>query len=258
MKTSTSAKKILSFILWITIVAIAFWAPSWFNYAWWSFGVGFFPIAAKLAYDHFDSVNLLANKFILFISNKAVSWEMKANFEGPCTEKDIVSIIEKWKKNHSVKILQSERFITTVSLEELGMVIKFSIANIRRDEDEHFRELILHVQRMQVPFRTSTNTLNTLIHLINKAKEVFFFEKEKYTFKVVFADKNPYLGLFLKRLQLSNESMVLVDFGESEGAASAKVTVNKNKVSLIAKDLHSLQIFSKKYITLSSLNLSDA
>ena len=71
-------------------------------------------------------------------------------------------------------------------------------------------------------------------------------------------ESNPYLGLFLRRLKVAASARLDIVYNESEGANAGRVVVTKDKVSLVTRDLPSLQAFSKKYVTLSSLNLSSS
>jgi hypothetical protein len=144
-----------------------------------------------------------------------------------------------------------------VKIPDIGMIIKIYTAEIRQDEGDFSTELILAVQRLYVPFRHSTKVLNKLISLIQQVREVNSSGKESYDFKAVFVSGNPYLGLFLRRLRVSNSARLNVEYTDVEGANEAKVSVTKEKVSLMTKDLQSFQAFSKKYITLSSLDLSN-
>lgn len=257
MNNGESIRKVLSFLLWLFLLFVALVAPKFFNYAWWSVLASAFPFTIKLAYDHFDWINLFVNRSILWITNKTVSWEMKIHYTGNYSSGALDDIVMILRDISTLKLIQSDVYEKTINLTDLGMVIKIFIAEIRTDEDEFSNELVLSVQRMFVPFRHSTKTLHTLITMIDKMKARLDINSERYDFKAIFTDANPYLGMFLRRLKMTESTTVNVNYGEREGAAKAKITVNKNKVALVATDLHSLQSFSKKYITLSSLNLSE-
>jgi hypothetical protein len=258
MKEKISIKKYISFALWITLLIWAVFFPKFFDYTWWSVIVSAFPFILKLAYDHFDWITLLVNRTFLWLLNEKVSWELKVRYRGKQKGDVFDSIIKTIRKNTEVKTIQSNEFEKTIGIEEYGMVIKIFIASTRTDEDDFSEELIFSTQRMIVPFRHSSETLHKLISLLDEIKKVIRFESEQYDFKAIFTDNNPYLGLFLRRLKLNEAATVNVNYGENVGATKAKVSVNKNKVVLITTDLYSLQSFSKKYITLSSLNLSDS
>lgn len=258
MKTSESVKKLLSFLFWLFLFFWALIAPKFFNYVWWSVLVSALPFTVKLAYDHFDWINLFVNRTILWVTNKTVSWEMKAHYRGNYSFDVLNDIVAILSRESTLKLIQSDEHEKTINLTDLGLVIKIFIARVRVDEEEFSDELVLSVQRMFVPFRHSTRTLHTLIALIDKMKTQLEVSSERYDFKAIFTDANPYLGMFLRRLKMTDSAIINVDYGERDGATKAKVSVNKNKVSLVTTDLHSLQSFSKKYITLSSLNLSDA
>ncbi len=257
--SNNSIKKFLSFGFWILLLAIAIFLPTISNYQWWAVLVGGLPIGARLAYEHFDYINLLFNRIFLWITNKEVAWEMKVHFRGDYSNYDFLSAFKQiGEKFPSARILQSGDLEKTISIPDWGIVVKILLADVQQDESEFGTELVLVIPRVVVPFRHSAKTLNALITVVDYVRKSINCTQEKYEFKAIFGESNPYLGLFLRRLQVMDSTRLNVEYSETEGANHVKVVVSKGRVSLVTRDLQSLQAFSKKYITLASLNLSDA
>lgn len=256
--SNRSLKNMLSFIVWLAILGLAIFLPKLFNYEWWSYLTSFLPFAVRLAYEYFDSIKLFINRLMLWTSSKEISWEMKTHFVGSYKKADIERIVKAiTSRQNSTRILsKSEDGEVVISIQDLAMVIKLMLAKVRSDETEFTQELVFHVQRMVVPFRFGTETLNKLINLFADIRQSLGAEKEYYDFTALFTDENPYLGLFLRRLKLPEPVLLNVEYKEVIGANKATVSVTKTKIKIHVGDLQSLQSFTKKYITLSSLNLS--
>ena len=168
MRQGISRRNLLSFFGWALLLIITLSLPFLFDYPWWTVLVAAIPFITKLAYEHFDNFNLFANRIFLWATNKEVSWEMKAHFGGDFFESDLENIIQTIQnKSRSVQLLQQGDSEKTITIPNLGLVIKIFLANVPAERDEATKELVLDVQRMIVPFRTSTAILNELISLID-------------------------------------------------------------------------------------------
>jgi hypothetical protein len=259
MSSTTNIKKMLSFLFWIGLFLAAILIPQLQQQKLIAIIAAGIPWAVKLAYEHFDGFNLLTNRIVLWLFNREVSWEMKAHFEGDYNQSDIKGVINAMKKTMpTMKIIQEGGSGATISFPILGVVINLSLARVRTEEDEFVTELVLAVQRLIVPFRHNTKILHSLTSLIEDViRKTVEPKNEKYEFKAFFVTTNPYLGLFLRQLKVSNTPRINIEFRDKEGVNEGKVAVSSDKVSLVARDLSSFQALSRKYITLSSLNLSE-
>jgi hypothetical protein len=119
------------------------------------------------------------------------------------------------------------------------------------------KPMALTVPRVFAPFRHSTIVLKTITRVFGDIRQAIDVETESYNFSAIFTDSNPYLGLFLRTMKLPDTANLNVDFNESEGVTQGRISLKKNKISVMTPSLASLQALSNKYITRSSLNLSD-
>lgn len=259
MNTRKTMQKTISFLIWSTFLVFAVVLPKVFQFEAWSIAVGILPSALRLAYEHFDNFNLAVNRFFLWVFNKEVAWEVKADLVGNVSPRQLQSVTSSiLKQDQSARILHDGDDEKTISISDIGLTIKVSITSVRSDEDAHQRQIRIVVPRVFTPFRHNTVLLNSLTKILASARELISIEKEFYTFSAIFLDENPYLGLFLRTMKLPDTANLNVEYNESEGVTEGRVAVKKNKIVVMTQNVNSLQALSKKYITLSSLNLSAA
>lgn len=261
MTSQKTTVRIIKFILWVGYIWAIFYLPSLLTVSGWVAFASALPFIIKIAYDYFDGFNLLVNRLIMWLFNLNVAWEMKARFRGDFYGEDIERITSQFKQiEPTLKILQSGEFERTLSIPAIGVVVKLSVSSTQDSEGDFSKELVIATQRLVVPFKHSTIVLDRLMILLSEIRGTFSVdtENETYNFSAIFSKENPYLGLFLNTLKITSSQKINVEFKETEGVNQGKVFVTKEKVSVSTKDLHSLQAFSKKYITLSSLNLSSS
>jgi len=257
MITRKTIQKTISFFIWAALLVTAVVLPSVFNYQLWTFLAGLALPLLRLAYEHFDNFNLAVNRCFLWLFNKEVAWDMKATLVGDYSTQDLDTIAALVIKNDkSAKILHDGDFEKTITISDLGATIKISVNSVRSDEGEHQSQISLAVARVFTPFRHNTIILNSLTRILANVRQVIEIEQETYSFSAIFLDENPYLGLFLRTMKLPDSANLNVDYSEAEGVTQGRVSVKKNKIVVMTHSLDSLQALSKKYITLSSLNLS--
>jgi hypothetical protein len=260
MKTSSVFKKWLSFFVWAVLPLIPLLIPAIAKHPLWPLIPGYLLWVLKLSFDHFDQVNLFFNKLILRITNREVVWGMSAEFSGNFSSEklqdvygsllDFLPTAKTWRDEKDSKIVKLP----------MGGTLKIETLTVRDGEDDFTEILHFDLSDYVVPFNHSEKLLNQLIELIDKTiRSVVNAEREKYTFKVGFGEKNPYFGLFMKRLRLSEQGNIRfnISFKEKIGVNSGRVEVSTDKLVVVTKSLSSLQHFSSKYITLSSLNLPE-
>jgi hypothetical protein len=193
MSTSASIRKVLSFLAWAITLLCAVFLPKLLNYAWWSILVGIAPSLVRLAYEHFDNINLFTNRVFLWITNKEVAWEMTAHFVGYISNLDLDDFIQSMHtKLPSMKLLHQSDLERTLSIPDIGVVVKVFVATVQSEISDANVELVMAFQRAFVPFRHSTIILNQLITMINDVRKIREFESERYDFSVLFTDSNPF------------------------------------------------------------------
>jgi hypothetical protein len=256
MREEKKIEKVLSFFFWVILLGLAVVIPNFFNNSIWT--IVSLPLVLKFAYDSFDHFNLFVNRFFLWLFSRDVNWELKADFKGDFKVSDLDNILAEIKKLQKIRILQRGQFERTFSIPDLGMVIKISLNKTRNGEDEFSSYIILAVQRVVVSFRHSTRTLNLLISIFNDAvNKCIDTSNAQYEFKAFFVTTNPYFGLFIRRLKVIGMPRVNISYKEKVGANVGDVEVMTDKISLVTRDIQSLQALSHKYLTLSSLNLAE-
>jgi hypothetical protein len=76
---------------------------------------------------------------------------------------------------------------------------------------------------------------------------------EKYTAEIRFPAGNPYMGFFLAKLPLSNIDRFIVEFNAPSGrdGQRARVSAQKEKLTIVARSITSLSTASRRYLSLS-------
>jgi hypothetical protein len=126
--------------------------------------------------------------------------------------------------------------------------------------DNEKGNLYFGVSEVTVPFKKSEQITDEIISIVN---DILLPEcrpdSQQYILKVKFGEQNPYFGLFVRKLRLPDQNLVSfkVEFYENVGHKKEKVEVSKAEVALITESLPSLQILSRRYITLASLDLTN-
>jgi hypothetical protein len=78
-------------------------------------------------------------------------------------------------------------------------------------------------------------------------------EYEKYSAELRFAEGNPYMGFFLSRLPLTNIDRFVVEFSVpiAGAPAGARVSAQKERMTIVASTISGLSSVSKHYLSLA-------
>ena len=260
MDISKNTKRIFGFIFWVILPLFPYLIPSVSNkYLEIIFPWGLW--VAKLSYDYFEVIQFWTHKILFLFTSRGTLWEMNAYFSGDF-DRDVLEEIY----NHVLEIYPSTKTLSNSDDEiiivlPLGITATLRLSLITHGLLEDATELQLGIQKNFLSYFTSHKTLDAIVHLVQEVIcKPYDIAHQKYDFKARFGENNPYFGLFVKRLKLkgSGSTSFNISFKDGDGLLSGRVQVSSDHISCTAKDLRSLEYLSKKYITLSALNVSGA
>lgn len=260
MNTSKNFKKMVAFLLWVILPLIPLAIPSISNRA----IEIIFPWVlwtAKLSYDYFEGIQFWAHKLLFVFTSRGTVWEMNGSFGGNFDYTTLEAIYDQ-----VLEIFPSTKELTKSDNElilviPLGITVTFRTLLITTGLNEDATELNVGIQKNFLSYFTSHRTLDSIVQLIEKTIcSNFEVTYQKYDFKARFGENNPYFGLFVKRLKLKGAGSMSfnISFKDGSGLLNGRVQVSSDLISCTTKDLRSLEYLSKKYITLSALNVSEA
>jgi len=143
----------------------------------------------------------------------------------------------------------------------IGCTLRLRLDSLPNDLDNEEPEQVLMVEisDLVVSFGRSEKTLESIISLISDLiLPVIKPASEKYIFRMKFGASNPYFGLFVRRLRVSNQKLLSFrcEFAENVGYKPGRVDVSAEKLTLITSNVTSFQTLTKRYVTLSALDLT--
>ncbi len=258
-------EKRLSFLV-ILILGIILLLPVFFNgitnnpTLWYLVEWGFWILVFVVS--RIERLNFLWTRTWLWLVNGTVSWSMTGEFYTEVTtdafEKSINNILNIYPES---KLWHKKEDEAILKLPKIGGSIRILTTFVQNGIDELNTVYVLEISDLYVPFRQSEKSLNFLISLIDNAiKPELNSKSEKYTLNVKFGDTNPYFGLFIKKFKISDKNSLTfnVQFKDVDDLSQGNVAVSVEKLSLITRNLLSLKLFSQKYITLSSLDMTNS
>jgi hypothetical protein len=216
---------------------------------------------AILSYDYFEVIQFWTHKILFLFTSRGTVWEMSSHFGGEFSPDSLEEIYARILSIYpSTKTLSNSDDAIIVVLPQ-GITATLSLARVTQGLLEDTAELQLGIQKNFLSYFSSHKTLDAIVHLIQEVIcKPCDVTSQKYDFKARFGENNPYFGLFVKRLKLkgAGSTSFNISFKDGEGLLSGRVQVSSDHISCTAKDIRSLEYLSKKYITLSALNVSEA
>jgi len=256
--------RIIWYIFIIMGPAVPILFPQWANrypLLKYIFTPAWMALVGKLLYDNSNRFYFWFTRSWMWVTNAGVDWSLSVDLTGKSDKKNLEIIFDKIIKIYpDAKPWHNEEFKKIIEL-PFGCNIRFGQSVFQDGIERTYTTFYLNVSELVVPFRESGEMLNKLVSLIaDVILPIVKPEKEKYSFKVKFGDTNPYFGLFVRRLRIPDQSLVTfrVEFDETVGHKKEKVDVSESRVALTTQSLPNLQILSRRYITLATLDMSNS
>ncbi len=229
--------------LWFGILQI--WPK--LSEAWVSFFVVWIPWVFHEIYERWPWLNLQVKRLTLLTGNAPVQWDVKAEYSGGDVFQGFRMALE-WLKSQGAKVETEGETGVTVRLPD-NSYITLQLARVPvMGEDT---EQLVVKTAANMPFKSGKRALERWVVLFEEIQKTAGV-KAKYTFSLAFQDgKNPYFGLFVRMLggEAVRDLRFSVEFKEDGG----RVTVRRDKVSIVTRSVSELQALSGRYIALSAV-----
>jgi len=213
---------------------------------WTAFFVAWIPWTLHEIYDRWPWLNLQVKRIWLWMSNAPMQWEVKAEYSGDVFQG--FRKARKWLKSQGAKVeTEGERGVTVRLPDNSYITLELARVLIMGEDTE---QLIVKTAA-NMPFKSGKQALERWVVLFEEIQKTAGV-KAKYTFSLAFQDgQNPYFGLFVRMLggEAVRDLRFSVEFKEDGG----RVTVRRDKVSIVTRSVSELQALSGRYVTLSAV-----
>ena len=210
-----------------------------------------------MIYDVSSRVFLACNKFIAWLLNTSSNWEFSIqytlSFDGKKALNEATNAIldnlpqtKLWQDSETQKIIQSPGFTTRIKLLE------------ETSEDGNIGTFInVDLTDMNVSYRYTKEMLaRKIAPLLEKLSIVVRNETIKYTFRIKYDGKNPFFGLYIKRLSPNEIASFKCELFEVIGNEKDFISIQKETTTIITSSVFSLLTLSQKYLSYSSTSSS--
>lgn len=220
-------------------------------------------LVGKILYDNSAKFYFWFTRAYMLITNTEVEWSLNVVLQDVHSEDDIVSkIFEDIVHTYSdAKIWHADDHRKIIELPSLGCNIRLEEKLVGDSLDNEEIELFFSISELVVPFRKSEYISEQVILLINNILlQRVSTNKQKYTLRIKFGKNNPYFGLFVRKLRVSDQNSINfhIEFNESVGHKEEKIQVSTDYVTLVTQNLTNLQVLAKRYVTLATIDLANS
>jgi hypothetical protein len=222
----------------------------------------FLGMLVVVTYHNVEYIHVLTNRLWMWVNNSPVSWSLSAEYSGiQADEIDAVysELVNKYADAEPIQNLPLEKLIN-LHQSIGGMIELRQIDSAHSGEivDDHGK-LLVRVFNLSIPFRNSEESLETLNYLLSNIIERHVQPQEtKYTFRINFQEDNPYYGLFIRKEKIHAKDVVAFScvFVDRHGRSEGQVSVSNKRLSLVTQNTTDFHALSKRYVSLTAVNLS--
>lgn len=221
-----------------------------------SSSLGWLLLGAQTTYRYSERAYLAVERARLFFTRSGATWSARADFDFTGAFADTLAIAREVLLKADRRSEQLSRDERTVVLVSRGMTIKISVhAGAPQPNGlESSRMLVVDFRSEETTFRRAVEKASTLVpELLEAVRAAVKPDEEKYTAEIRFPAGNPYMGFFLAKLPTSNIDRFIVEFDAPSGRDDqpARVSAQKEKLTIVARSITSLSTASKRYLSLS-------
>ena len=214
----------------------------------------------KLAYDNIDVVYFGLTRLWLHIANSQVRWNLAVEYPASLTSSEsleaaFLTVREAWP---AASVWQDEKHEKQINLPGGGGVLRIRLVVVPSGPETEASCIHVDMSDLLVPFRDSSRTLEQIISVFESLRQKLQPKTEKYTLKVRFDGRNPYYGLFVRKIRIPNQEVISFqcDIDQHIGPNKGRIAVSRDRLAVITPNLTMMHALSKKYITLASLDLT--
>ena len=221
-----------------------------------SSSLGWLLLGAQTIYRYSERAYLVVERARLFFTRSGATWSARADFDFAGSFVEALAVAREVllkADNHSEQLSRDERTVVLVSR---GMTVKLSVhaGSPQPNGQESSRVLVVDFRSEETTFRRAVEKATTTVpELMEAVRGAVKPDDEKYTAEIRFPAGNPYMGFFLTKLPMSNIDRFIVEFDAPSGRDDqpARVSAQKEKLTIVARSITSLSTASKRYLSLS-------
>ncbi|PGA30261.1 hypothetical protein [Bacillus wiedmannii] len=219
-------------------------STSWVNF--WTNGtiiLGWILFAIQTTYTNSNMFYLFVQRrlFSLF-SGKECYWSMRIYMLSNISMSELNIFDEKLRKLYSpdeLRIIEISDTRRDYKIESLRFEVTY-------DEDK--KQFVFDIQDMEITYKTSIEIFEDKLDIIvNELKKVVQPYNDRYSVRVKLKKNNPYMGLFLKRINPENINSFNVKFHNKE----SQISIYKQHIEINSGSYDQLKISAKSYLAFS-------
>ena len=215
-------------------------------------------LVAQFIYRHSDRAFLSVERIRLYFTGAGATWGALAEFgvAAPVDVEGICAVL--MDGDSSARHLAQEQLRHVISAHGLTMRVARSAPIDPTGADaigDRPYSVTVEVVPSEWPFRRASSLATGLVPtLFERVRQHLGAPREKYSSEVRFPTGNPYLGLFLREVSLSNVDRFVADIRVSVPGdpIGARVTASKDRITIVAGRISSLGAVSRRYLTLAA------
>lgn len=211
--------------------------------------------AVKMTYDSFSKVYLAFNKFVAWFLNIPSNWEFAIQYSLANESKQALYEATKaiindtpqakiWHDGETQKIIQAPGFTARIKISP----------QINMEEPDNIKsDIYINFTDMSVSYRYTQKILsNKIAPLLENINNALQFEFVKYTLRIRYEDKNPFFGLYIKKLPPNQVASFKCELFEIIGNEKDFVSIQKEATMINTSSISHLMALSQKYLSYSS------
>lgn len=237
---------VLVWLITITLIILNFVAPpskSWVNI--WTNGtiiLGWILFAIQLTYTNSNMFYLFIQRFLFSFFSKECLWSMRIYMLSNISVEELDIFDGKLRNLYSPDELRIREISDTRRDYKVGS-LRFEVTY---DEDK--KQFVFDIQDMEITYKETINIFEGKLDIIvNELKRVFQPYNDRYSVRVGLKKNNPYIGLFLKRIDPEKINSFNVKFNNKE----SQISIYKQYIEINSGSYDQLKIAAKSYLAFS-------
>ena len=217
--------------------------------------LGWVLFLGQYFYSKSESFYIRVNNLRMWFTNGTTKWNFTIDFYD-CEQANPIDIIWRVISNQNKLATKWHKDSSLLIINMPGYTIRAFTSEGKQLEDVHLdtqNVTCVQVSNLELPYRTfKTKIENEIIPLAKDIADMLHPKDEKYAAKISFTSSNPYLGFFVRKLELPKVVSFTCDLIETSiGGHEQTVIVRKDRIEIVTNNLLALQLLSMKYMALS-------
>jgi hypothetical protein len=254
---SKSKIAIVLFFLVLPVVVIVL-AVSAFNQSVWTLLLAVLPAWSfslfTILYDWWDKFHFWVSRISIYLRNKDVDWELRAEYQGFESDGKLDDIMHYLaKESPKSEYIVNEESQKLIRMENFPLRLRISsepFSSVSSDVSANF--LSVDTMPMNHTFRRAQKLVEHLSHLLEHISSMLDATEQKYEIKIRFSDVNPYFGFYIQRVKQPSVTRFDCELSEQVGGFRHTVIISEKEIIIVTNSISSLLILARDYLSLAS------